>query len=840
LTHSLRFAHVEIRPVERLVLIDGKPAPLGTRAFDLLMVLVEQRQRVVSHDELLDAVWPGLVVEVNNVQVQISSLRKLLGPQAIATIPGRGYRFTMPLDGPGAEPADVPAGAAAPHASGRRPPALATTLVGRDDDLAALGRLLDAQRLLTVVGAPGIGKTTLVLAAAHQRQGGHPDGIAWVDLAALADPALLPSAVAQAAGLPVSAADDALASLVRGLAPAKLLLVLDNAEHLLAATARLVQAVMAAAAELRVLVTSQAPLKIDGEWVFRLDALSVPADGTAADQAMNHGAVALFALRAAAADRRFVLTAANVGVVITLCRGLDGIPLALQLAAARLPLLGLQGVVARLGDRLQLLRGGGRDAPTRQHTVLAALDWSHGLLDAAEQAVLRRLGVFAGGFTLELASAVACDAHLDAWAVIDVLGALVDRSLVAIDGGDAGDAPRYRLPESVRAYAGLKLDEANERPALQSRHAEALTAAFDAAYEAYWSTPDRPWLAAWAPEIDNVRAALDWGVEHNSPVAVSLVGSACPLFLLLGLAAEGRKRFSAVEALVAAQPPSPTVARYWLERGRLNWGISNTDMRDQALLAAERYRASADTRGLYLALRCAVGSSALAADQTRLFMKEMAGLERPGWPARLHAQRKMAEVSLLQADGRLAEARTACEALLTLATHAGLDLVASATLSELAGLNLSLGDLDAAQRCAQTLTTNGGRRQNNFVVRAHATLAQASLALGHMPQARQAMADLLAASRSRDWEWFGAYADLYALFAAREGRLRAAARLVAYADAAARTIGDRGANMAAARTQAGALVEAGLKPRELARLAAEGALADVEAVCGLTLAEAAD
>ena len=745
----------------------------------------------------------------------------------------------MALDEQGNEASETgaPAGASSAHAGGRRPPALATTLIGRDEDLAELGRLLDEQRLLTVVGAPGIGKTTLALAAAHRRQGAQADGIAWVDLAALADPHLLPSAVAQAAGLPVSAAEDPLASLARGLAPSKLLLVLDNAEHLLAAVARLVQAVMAAAAELRVLVTSQAPLKIDGEWVFRLDALSIPADGATADEAMTHGAVALFALRAAAADRRFLLTPANVGVVIQLCRALDGIPLALQLAAARLPLLGLQGVVSRLGDRLQLLRGGGRDAPTRQQTVLAALDWSHGLLDAAEQAVLRRLGVFAGGFTLELASAVASDERLDAWAVIDVLGALVDRSLVAIDGADA---PRYRLPESVRAYAGLKLDEANEREALQRRHAEALNAAFDAAYEAYWSTPDRPWLAAWAPEIDNVRAALDWGIEQKAPVAVSLVGSACLLFLLLGLAAEGRKRCGGIEALVTAQPPGPAVARYWLERGRLNWGISNTDMRDQALLAAEGYRAGADARGLYLALRCAVSSSALPADQTRRFLKQMADLERPEWPARLHVQRKMAEVSLLQADGHMAEARAACEVLLKLATSAGLDLVASATLSELANVNLVLGEFDAALRCAQTLTTNGGRRQDNFVVRAHATMVQASLALGRMPDARQAMVDLLAASRSRDWEWFGAYADLYAWFAAREGRLRTAARLVGYADAAARTIGDRGANMATARTQAGALIEAGLKPREVARLADEGARADVEAVCGLTLTEAAD
>ena len=806
------------------------------------------------------------MVEANNLQVQVSTLRKLLGPGAIVTIPGRGYRFAAPVTVAASgglafrcsihsslEDDDTPArdgqldggrGAAAPSQGATSPapapaaldslPALATTLLGREHDLAALDQLLRQHRLTTVVGAGGMGKTSLALAAAHQRQQGLHEAIVWVDLAGLADPGLLPSAVAQAAQLPASARDDALQSLVEGLRPLTLLLVLDNVEHLIESAARVAAAALAGAPGVRMLATSQVPLRVDGEFVMRLDALSVPADGTALEQALAHGAVALFAARAAAAERRFAVTDANLAQVIELCRRLDGIPLAIRLAAARIPLLGLHGVIARLTDRLQLLRGGAKDAPARQQTLHAALDWSHGLLEPSEQTVFRRLGVFAGGFTLELASAVASDQTLDEWAVIDALGALVDRSLVAIDGADT---PRYRLLESARDYAKLKLDAAAESATVQQRHALALAAAFDRAYEDYWSTPDRVWLASWAPEIDNVRAALAWSMQHDAATAVRLMGAASPLFLQLGLSPEARRRGLGLEALAQQQPPGAATARYWLERGRLNWGISSTLMRDLAQRAADIYRTTGEARGLYLALRCAVGSGALQADAAWRMLDEMAGLESARWPARLRAQRHLAEIGLFKSSGRIAELRGAAEALLASASAAGLDLIASAALSELAAANLSLGNAAEALSCARRLTADRGRERDNFVVHGHAVAAQAMLAQGQTVAARRATSDFLAASRCRDWEWFGLYADLYALLAACEGRAPAAARLIGHADAASRGIGERGLNMASARAQAWALVAAELAPPEIERLAAHGAVADIETVCAWTLAD---
>ena len=351
-------------------------------------------------------------------------------------------------------------------------------MLGRVDDLAALDGLLVQQRLVTVLGPGGIGKTSLAMATAQARRGAQRDGAAWVDLAPVSQAAMIATAVAQALHLPVGQSENPLPALIAGLKSLQVLLVLDNAEHLIDAVAHLADAIVRDTPGVRLLVTSQAALKVDAERVFRLGALAIPDVGTSAAEAMHCGAVAVFVDQAQAADRRFELDANNVATVIALCRQLDGLALALKLAAARLPLLGLHGLEARLAERFKLLGGGSRSAPTRQQTLRAALDWSHGLLTAHEQIVFRRLGVFVGGFTLELAGAVARDDSMDEWAVIDTLAALVERSLVMADGGDP---PRYRLLESAREYALLRLAESAELPDMQRRHAQATLALFEQA-----------------------------------------------------------------------------------------------------------------------------------------------------------------------------------------------------------------------------------------------------------------------------------------------------------------------------------------------------------------------
>ena len=299
------------------------------------------------------------------------------------------------------------------------------------------------------------------------RRADAPDGAAWVELAPLADPALLVSVVARELGIPVPGSNPQ-AALVKALAQRRMLLVLDNAEHLLEAVAALVQALLDGAPGVRVLVTSQAALNLGGERLFRLGALAAPDLGVSVEEALSYGAVALFVDQAQAADRHFQLTPDNLPAVVDLCVHLDGVALAIKLAAARLPLFGLKGLQARLSERFRLLGQGPRSAPSRQQTLRAALDWSHALLSPDEQTVFRRLGVFLSSFELDLAAKTACDDTLDEWAVIEALGVLVDRSLVMLDAKSMGATGCWKAHVSTPWASSTRLasDAAmNERAA---------------------------------------------------------------------------------------------------------------------------------------------------------------------------------------------------------------------------------------------------------------------------------------------------------------------------------------------------------------------------------------
>jgi len=630
------------RPAQRLMLADGEPlTTLGARALDLLHVLVSNRDRVVGKDELIDAVWPGLVVEENNLQVQVSALRKALGRDAIATIPGRGYRFTAAIDGASLQ-APSPARAPAVPAEGNLPADL-PPLIGRDEELRALSALIDEHPLVTVVGAGGIGKTRLALAAAAANVGRWRDGGWWVEAAAVADPAALPQAVARALRVTLGGGGSELTQLAQALRPLSALVLVDNCEHLLDATGELVQTLRAQAPGVRLLLTSQELPNLPGEQVYRLPPLAVPRrDETAIDE--RFGAIRLFAERARAADRGFVLGADNAAAVADICRQLDGLPLAIELAAARVRLLGVHALRDRLGDRLRLLTGGARSAMPRHRTLRAALEWSHALLGPAEQAVLRRLGVFVGGFTLELAQQVARDADgsaIDEWAVLDALGTLVDKSLVAVD---PGEPPRYRLLETMRAFALEQLAAQGETAATLDRHAQAVCACFDEVERQRFA--DDGWLTntemieRLAPEVDNARAALAWamgesGAAPNWPLAVSLAGSSAPVFLQLGLLLEHLPRLRALRAHVDAAPLLSQVrmlARLGLLSGQAGPSRHELLAIDGEALALARQLGH--RRRLLLALAGLGWARAWAGDidGAQALLAEMAGLERPDDP----------------------------------------------------------------------------------------------------------------------------------------------------------------------------------------------------------------
>ena len=641
MTTSYRFATAELHPEQRVLRVSGEDCPLGARAFDLLLALIERRDRVVSKGELLDLVWPGLVVEENNLQVHVSSLRKVLGAQAIATVPGRGYRFVTPLlaDTAATQEArgvlDRPEPDAAMPASQTNLPRTLPALIGRADELQLLLALVDSQRLVTVVGAGGIGKSRLAQAAAHARIGRWPDGVWMIELAGLSDAALLPHAVAQPLGLNVPEGEASLQTLAEALARREMLLVLDNCEHLLEAVSVFIDRLLKSAPGLRVLATSQEPLRLAAEQQHRIDPLAVPRDA-GVPGARSFGALALFEARVRSAAPRYELGDDDLPLAIDLCRQLDGLPLAIELAAARVPLLGLRAVHEHLRERFRLLTAGSRTALRRHQTLRAALEWSHGLLQEPQRAVFRRLGVFSGGFTMELAQATCTDAQLDEWAVLEQLAALVEKSLVV---AEAGEPIRYRLLESARAFALEQLAAAAETMALLQRHAAAMLQFLRHADDGNMDSTLRTdkYAARVLPELDNLRAAYAWsaGDSGDRALAIGLAAHAGPLIDYSMEFAQWLLRQR--PALELAVVDDATTARFWRAMAATNMAgvLTFAELLDAAERATAAYRALRRPRRLFSALRLVAVWRRSRGDfaGATAAMDEAAALIEPDWGA---------------------------------------------------------------------------------------------------------------------------------------------------------------------------------------------------------------
>ena len=539
---AVSFGPFRLLPAQRLLLEGDKPVRLGSRAFDMLIALVEHPGEVVGRDELMARVWPNTHVDEGNLKFQISALRRTLGGgnRYLLNVPGRGYSFVAPVARAEA------AGTAAPEPveteTAHNLPALLTRLIGRGDIITRLADQLLRQRLLTIVGAGGIGKTSVALAVAEQLIPAYEHGVWLIDLAPLADPRLVPSALADAIGLEIRA-ENPLPGLVASFRDKKMLLVLDNCEHVIDAAAALAVGVLTGAPGVQVLATSREPLRIEGERVHRLSPLASPAASLprTAAEALGFPAVQLFVERAAATLDEFELTDADAPVVADICNKLDGIALAIELAAARLDTFGVRGIAAHLDDRFQLLTRGRRTALPRHRTLRATLDWSYELLPEPERVVLRRLAIFAGGFTEEAAIAVTASAEIAASEIVESLANLVTKSLVWVDVGDL--ALRYRLSETVRAYALQKLAESGEREQIARRHAEYHLGLFERAEAEAETRPMDEWLAEYRPRIENLRAALDWAFSPggDASIGVALTAASVPLWVDLSMMTECRR-----------------------------------------------------------------------------------------------------------------------------------------------------------------------------------------------------------------------------------------------------------------------------------------------------------
>jgi predicted ATPase/DNA-binding winged helix-turn-helix (wHTH) protein len=789
---EFRFGRFRLDPHRRVLLEDGNPSKLGSRAVDLLIALVQHRHRVVGKNELFERVWPGLVVEENNLQQHVSALRKLLGAHAIVTVPGRGYKFAQPLD------ADLPA--AAPAAGGPPPPATHAVapdpgpLFGRESDLAELRLRLAQHTLVTLVGPGGIGKTRLAWAAARDEPGRWSGGVAWVDLSPLGTGARVPAAVAQALDIVLPAAGDAAAGVASTLRGRHLLLLLDNCEHVVDAVSALVEALQRLAPQVHVLATSQEPLRLAKEQVIRLQTLADAA------------AVRLFVARATAADRRFVADEPALAPVADICRRLGGIPLAIELAAARVPLLGLGGLHRRLDEGLRVLASGPARAPARQRTLHAALAWSHGLLNPAEQSLFRRLAVFSGGFSPELAQGVLGGLETDRWDLLDRLGALVDKSLLI---ADTEPAPRCRLLEPVRDYALERLHEAGEGPSLRLRHARAMVDVlreFDRAvmHEPHYDQLLRPVL----DEVDNLRAAMQWlaalgtGSTADAPLSPTEARQ-----LAISLAAYADWLSVDADAFGDIYRFCE-LARGWLDDGtppalacRMLLSFQS-QARARSLPAAQRLadaraavagcRAVGDRTGLYRAL-CMLGRSPrslIGEDESGACLAEAETLEDPQWSPRLRMRRQVALEWWHDLGGRLEDSVQAGRRCLALARESGSVRSVIGSLGNLADTEFALGRGDEAiALCREAIE----------MARVHAVPAAARHVYSNMVPALLARGDFDAAEdairegRRLMVRSHGSARDLLlpaALLAWRRGQPDSAARLLGCADRVYRDLGE--------------------------------------------------
>lgn len=747
---SYRFGRFQLDASGRRLLVDGVAAKLGSRAIDVLLVLVRERGRIVSKDELLDRVWPGLVVEENNLQVQISALRKLLGASAIATIPGRGYQFVAELQtaqatGEQARPPAVDPGADATPAVSQSLPLRLPPLIGRDADLAEARALLAEHALLTLTGPGGIGKTSLAHALAAAVGADFPDGVHVLALAAVTDPARLPAVVAGVLGVQLLRGHAPEAVIAAALRDQRTLIVLDNCEHLLEATAALVHSILRGARLARVLATSQAPLRVSGEQVLRLAPLSLPPTPTFDPAAVErYGALQLFVARARAVQRGFALSPETAALAAEICRRLDGLPLAIELAAAGLPLLGLTGLHQKLDACLRVLTTGMREAPARQQTLRATLVWSHALLSPQMQTAFRRLGVFTGGFSLDLAQRVAARAGEEPSAALDCLSVLVEKSLLVAEGDPL---PRYRLLETARAFALEQLHAAGELDATERHRADAmreLVSEFDDAIA--WAPRFDVLVRDITPEMDNLRAALRWAM--NAPdartLALSILAASNALWIEVDPFGDAIDHYLRARSWLDDDSVSPALAARFrmafqaLARTRLVqpaiWG-------PEAWKALAAYRELGDRVGLYKAL-CALGGApreVIDDAQAGALLAEAEKIEDPAWSPRQRSRRQLALEWYHDLGGRFDACREAGVRHVALAKQAGA-LGYIPALSNLADTEFVLGNHDVAiALCRQAIEVAATIGRPAAAIHAYGNMVPALLELGRVDEAAAAI-----------------------------------------------------------------------------------------------------
>ncbi len=536
---ELKFGPFELSISERVLRRDGAVLPLGSRALDILIFLSGHPGEVIAKQQLLDHVWSDVTVEEGSLRVHVAAIRKALGDgkfgnRYIANIQGRGYSFVGTVVGTSGGAAD----SAHPRYQGSLP-ARPRRMVGREPVLSEVMDRLRTKRFVTLLGPGGIGKTTISVAAGHAIAEEFGGDVYFVDLGSLTDPDHVVRAIGTSLGLVLksNAASVELIDLIRSR---KLLIILDNCEHVIEAVAAVAEQLFQGAGQVHLLATSRELLRVEGEHCYRVLPLGLPpADSEqTADAVLRYPAAQLFVERVTARGGDFVLTDREAPLVADMCRRLDGLPLAIELAAGPAAALGVGGTVARLVSRLELLKLGHRTAVPRHQTFEATLDWSYDLLSGIERIVFRRIARFVEQFNLEGAGHVACEKGADDCEIYDAIAGLVEKSLICtqLDNGE----PQYRLLDTTRAYALEKLEEHDEYDAISVRHAEYVAQQLESQKEMLSALPRAERVAAYSRQLGNVRSALEWsfGPHGNDEIATRLAAASTLLFMELSLLLE--------------------------------------------------------------------------------------------------------------------------------------------------------------------------------------------------------------------------------------------------------------------------------------------------------------
>jgi predicted ATPase/DNA-binding winged helix-turn-helix (wHTH) protein len=814
--------------------------PLGRRAVDVLATLVRNARKPMTKDAIIDEAWARRVVEEQNLSVQISSIRRVLsqapgGERWIETLSGRGYRFV----GPVVAVRDGVRYDAAATRSGNLPTSL-SSFVGRERELVELKRLLARNRIVTMVGMAGVGKTRLAVQAVSEVSDAYADGSWFVDLAPLADGDLVTSAAARALNMQPSPGKPLVDALCRHLKGRRALLVVDNCEHVLDAVAAMVEGILRGAPELTIVSTSREPLRVEGEQVYDVPPLRLP-DPTSDREAIGRSdAVVLFVDRAQHQRTDFALTETSAPAVAKLCARLDGIPLALELAAALVLKHSIEEIDRQLDDRFNALTQGRRVALPRQQTLRATLDWSYDLLTAEERVALRRLSVFAGTFSVEAASAVISDASIDRYSVTELVSRLAARSLVIVD---TASASRYRLLETTRAYALQQLDEAGEAATMRRRHAGYFRDRFDAGESDWLRVSDDEWSTRYAVDLDNARVALDWalGDEGDASIGVALAGASGRLWTKLSMYGEGLQRLNGAAARLGDGIVAPDEARLWLWLGTLARHVNPATSRAAYQRAVDLYEHCNRPFELGLSnvrLAHVLVSMGRFDDAAAALAKARPLLERHRVPKLLAFHfGAAAYLKLMTSDaaGALSDFERASE----LFREAGDEFSVLLTVRHIGEIKWTLGDLRGAEAALREYIATSSRHlvKRMWLANAWGLLAGVLTEGGDVGEALEAVREsvrLFQQDAGNAW----AVMDHFAMRAARAGKLENAARIAGYADAChAEREAIRDPNDARAPASLHALLREKLPAGKRETLLAEGAALSEDDACRLAIEE---